>query len=116
MGVLELFKKKRDLPRPSVPENGITELGPPSLSSDPTLMPPRDHAMGGDIPAPSDDSSPFSLRESARSGFETATPQSPQPSSFHPKESELINAKLDTIKAMLENILQRLDKLDKPKW
>lgn len=57
--------------------------------------------------------SPYSMQSfSEKSRFETMNPASPMNPS---KDIELISSKLDTVKAMLENVISRLDRLEKEK-
>jgi hypothetical protein len=118
MGFFDFLKKKDSFmdkgPALDSPTsfNDETGLGPPSFQQNPKMASnpfPSSYDYGNA-------ESPSSLNDFKQSSFGQPMQQNQmQNSQFASKDNELINAKLDAIKAMLENITQRLQNLEKEK-
>lgn len=97
MGIMDLFKKKKEEEIPEYPR-------PADLTPvEPTSPMGMEH-LGMPHPAPE----PFAQPES----FAQPRAFGQQPSSTD-QQLQLISAKLDTLKAQLDTILQRLDRLER---
>jgi len=104
MGLMDKIKfwKKEEMP----PEEGPPEMTPPPMHApaEQLGMPP---AAG--ITEPPHEVPPAFPQPEA---FQHAA-QATQPQMSHNQEMQLISSKLDTIKAQLETVLQRLERLEK---
>lgn len=139
MGLLDFFRKKEEpeMPKPNTgfgqertqprsqpgqkDELGLPELGQksfaePGTSSTPTQRQTSPPTPG---PSPSPPSQPSSSQSRIPSPSQPSMPSTPSPTqkkekpSFQNKDLELINNKLDTIKAMIDSLDHRVANLER---
>ncbi len=111
MDKLKFWKKEEEAP-PDLPS-------PPEMGGPPEAMPPPSlDVMGMPRPMPGVTEPPGAAPTPPTGGPFAAQPEIPKPEAFAQaaapadQQFQLISSKLDTIKAQLETILQRLDRLE----
>ena len=110
-----MFWKKHDEPAlpepvPSMEPPGMEQPAPPGMEH--LGMPPSGPGINEPPAAPPEQHIPAAFAQAEQA-------QQPQQGMSSDQQMQLISSKLDTIKAQLETVLQRLDRLERkeqPRW